>query len=67
MNPISATPDDKTELEPSLTPTEASTDKKAAAEEERAIDSDSGLAPVQQGASALANLGKRRGSELFRE
>jgi hypothetical protein len=62
-------PNDETETEGSLTPTDAKTDPAAAAEEERKIDSDAGLSPVveQQGGAAIANIGKRRGSDLFRE
>ncbi|WP_309643760.1 hypothetical protein [Phenylobacterium sp.] len=63
-----AVPKDQTETRPSLTPTDASTDPAAAAEEERRIDSDAGLSgAVQQGGAAIANIGKPRGSELFRE
>ena len=57
------------EVETSLTPTDATTDPAAAQEEERRIDADSALSPAveQQGGAALANIGKRRGSELFRD
>ena len=61
-------PKDETEKDSSLTPTEATTDPAAAAEEERDIDSDAGLSPAaEQGASALANVGKPNGGELFRK
>lgn len=61
-------PKDETEKDSSLTPTKATTDPATAAEEEREIDSDAALSPAaEQGASALANIGKPNGSELFRK
>ena len=57
------------EVETSLTPTDATTDPAEVEDEERRIDADSALSPAveQQGGAALANIGKRRGSELFRD
>ena len=61
-------PHDETEVDASLTPTKARTDPKEAADAEREVDSDVGLSgAVEKGAGALANVGKRRGSDLFRE
>jgi hypothetical protein len=61
-------PDDEREQDASPTPTRATTDLSKAEEAERRIDSDVGLSPAaEQGASAAANLGRRKGSELFRE
>ena len=62
-------PSDEREVESSMTPTDAKTDPAQAEEEERQIDADAALSPAveQQGGAALANLGKRRGSELFRD
>ena len=61
-------PQDERETDPSLTPTRATTDRAKTESEERRIDSDVGLSPAaEQGASAGANLGRRNGSELFRE
>ncbi len=62
-------PQDEREIGASLTPTEAKTDPAEAEEEERKIEFDSGLSPAveQQGGAALANIGKRRASDLFRD
>ena len=61
-------PHDETELDSSLTPTEASSDPAEAKEAERRIDSDAALSPAaQQGAGAIANLGRKRGSDLFKD
>lgn len=52
-----------------ITP-ETSAEHEKAREDEREIDSDSGLSPAieQQGGAALANIGKRRASDsLFRD
>jgi hypothetical protein len=55
-------PSDETELETSLTPTEAATDPVTAEEISRRIDSDPALSPVaeQPGAASISNLPNRR-------
>jgi hypothetical protein len=61
-------PKDDGKLEPSLTPTDAETDPTTVEDAEHSIEADSGLSGAgQQGGAALANLGRRRGSELFSE
>lgn len=44
------------------------TDHEKTGREARDIDADAGLSPVveQQGGAAIANIGKRNGSELFK-
>lgn len=61
-------PPDENEVDASLAPTDARTDPAKVQEEERRIDSDAGLSPVvEKGGGAIANIGKPRGSELFRD
>ncbi|MDP3495829.1 MAG: hypothetical protein Q8R82_22195 [Hyphomonadaceae bacterium] len=54
--------------DPDKAPEEAN-DPDEAAEKRKQVDFDSALSSAveQKGGAALANIGKRRGSELFRE
>lgn len=66
----SGLPADETEVEASLTPTDASSDPKGSDEAERKIQADAGLSPViqQPGGAALSHLGASRSSDkLFRD